>query len=65
MNPHMFQRMIWGLVLVSAGTLFLLNQLGFIQIDIGYLVSTYWPAILIFMGSLDLCHSESTIGVDP
>ncbi|OAS16924.1 cell wall-active antibiotics response protein LiaF [Paenibacillus oryzisoli] len=50
MNPHMFQRMIWGLVLVSAGTLFLLNQLGIIQIDIGYLVSTYWPVILIFYG---------------
>jgi lia operon protein LiaF len=50
MNPHMFQRMIWGLVLVSAGTLFLLNQVGIIQIDIGYLASTYWPAILIFYG---------------
>ncbi|MDR6554515.1 cell wall-active antibiotics response protein LiaF [Paenibacillus qinlingensis] len=50
MNPHMLQRVIWGLVLVSAGTLFLLNQLGIVQVDIGYLFSTYWPAILICYG---------------
>jgi lia operon protein LiaF len=50
MNPHMFQRLIWGLVLVSAGTLFLLNQLGIIQVDVAYLFSTYWPVILIFFG---------------
>ncbi|WNR43556.1 cell wall-active antibiotics response protein LiaF [Paenibacillus roseipurpureus] len=50
MNPHMFQRMIWGLVLVSAGTLFLLNQLGVIHVDVAYMFSTYWPVILIFYG---------------
>jgi lia operon protein LiaF len=50
MNPHMFQRMIWGLVLVSAGTLFLLNQLGIIHVDVAYMFSTYWPVILIFYG---------------
>lgn len=50
MNPHMFQRMIWGLVLVSAGTLFLLNQLGIIQVDVAYMFSTFWPVILIFYG---------------
>ena len=50
MNPHMFQRMIWGLVLVSAGALFLLNQLGIIQVDLAYMFSTYWPVILIFYG---------------
>ncbi|WP_171682784.1 cell wall-active antibiotics response protein LiaF [Paenibacillus planticolens] len=50
MNPHMFQRMIWGLVLVTAGILFLLNQLGFIHVDLAYMFSTYWPVILIFYG---------------
>ncbi|OCT10657.1 hypothetical protein A8709_22725 [Paenibacillus pectinilyticus] len=50
MNPHMFQRMIWGLVLVAAGALFLLNQLGIIHVDVAYMFSTYWPAILIFYG---------------
>ncbi|MDD9266275.1 cell wall-active antibiotics response protein LiaF [Paenibacillus sp. GCM10023248] len=50
MNPHLFQRMIWGLVLVTAGILFLLNQLGFIHVDLAYILSTYWPVILIFYG---------------
>ncbi|GFZ82011.1 hypothetical protein GCM10008018_29680 [Paenibacillus marchantiophytorum] len=50
MNPHMFQRIIWGLVLVTAGSLFLLNQMGLIEIDLAYMVSTYWPVILIFYG---------------
>jgi lia operon protein LiaF len=50
MNPHMFQRIIWGLVLVTAGVLFLLNQLGLIEIDLAYMFSTYWPVILIFYG---------------
>ncbi|OPH61311.1 hypothetical protein BC351_15340 [Paenibacillus ferrarius] len=50
MNPHMFQRMIWGLVLVTAGTLFLLNQMGLIEIDLAYMFSTYWPVILIVYG---------------
>lgn len=50
MNPHMFQRIIWGLVLVTAGVLYLLNQLGFIDIDLAYMFSTYWPVILIFYG---------------
>ncbi|SDN26145.1 lia operon protein LiaF [Paenibacillus sp. yr247] len=50
MNPHMFQRMIWGLVLVAAGILFLLNQIGLIEIDLAYMFSTYWPVILIFYG---------------
>ncbi|MEC0225909.1 cell wall-active antibiotics response protein LiaF [Paenibacillus alba] len=50
MNPHMFQRIIWGLVLVTAGTLFLLNQMGLIEIDLAYMFSTYWPVILIIYG---------------
>ncbi|MGO4275952.1 DUF5668 domain-containing protein, partial [Paenibacillus sp. TAF58] len=50
MNPHMFQRIIWGLVLVTAGVLFLLNQTGLIEIDLAYMFSTYWPVILIFYG---------------
>ena len=54
MNPHLFQRMIWGLVLVSAGTLFLLNELGIIHVDVTYMFSTFWPVILIFYGIVGL-----------
>ncbi|NEW08242.1 hypothetical protein GK047_19765 [Paenibacillus sp. SYP-B3998] len=48
----MFKRIIWGLILVAAGVLFLLNQMGLIEISIRYLVSTYWPVILIIYGLL-------------
>ncbi|UJF34544.1 cell wall-active antibiotics response protein LiaF [Paenibacillus hexagrammi] len=54
MNPHLFQRVMWGLVLVTAGVIFLLDQTGLIKIDIGYIFSTYWPAILIFYGLMGL-----------
>ena len=50
MNPHMFQRIIWGLVLVTAGVFFLLDQAGLITIDLAYMFTTYWPVILIFYG---------------
>ncbi|WP_187273871.1 cell wall-active antibiotics response protein LiaF [Paenibacillus sp. N3.4] len=50
MNPHMFQRVIWGLVLVTVGVLFLLNQMGLIEINLAYVFSTYWPVILIVYG---------------
>ncbi|MEW9698126.1 cell wall-active antibiotics response protein LiaF [Paenibacillus sp. SI8] len=50
MNPHIFQRIIWGLVLVTVGVFFLLDQTGLIEFDIGYMFSTYWPAILIIYG---------------
>ncbi|MFC5449508.1 cell wall-active antibiotics response protein LiaF [Paenibacillus aestuarii] len=50
MNSHIFGRVIWGLVLVAAGVFFLLDQMGLIHIDIAYLFTTYWPAILIVYG---------------
>ncbi|MGG1514420.1 cell wall-active antibiotics response protein LiaF [Paenibacillus oryzisoli] len=67
MNPHIFQRMMWGLVLVAAGSLFLLDQLGIFDIDLAYIFSTYWPVILIFYGLVGFVwqrkfHWGSSIG---
>jgi lia operon protein LiaF len=58
MNPHMFQRVIWGLVLVTVGVLFLLNQTGLIEIDITYMFSTFWPVILICYGLISFIWSS-------
>lgn len=44
---------IWGLLLIGAGVLFLLQQMDYISfsyIDYGYLISTYWPVVLILIG---------------
>jgi hypothetical protein len=41
---------IAALVLIVVGTLFLLNNLGYTDLSLGRLISTWWPAILIVVG---------------
>ncbi|XID93286.1 cell wall-active antibiotics response protein LiaF [Paenibacillaceae bacterium WGS1546] len=43
-------RFIWGGVIVGVGVVFLLNQLGWIAMDLGSLIGTYWPVLLIIFG---------------
>jgi len=43
-------RIFWGIVLIGIGILFILDQQGLIILDIGYIVSTFWPLILISIG---------------
>jgi lia operon protein LiaF len=50
MNQHFLNKTIWGLVLIGAGVLFLLNQTGTIDLDLGFLIANFWPVILIFIG---------------
>lgn len=39
-----------ALVLIVVGTLFLMNNLGFTDLSLGRLISTWWPAILVVVG---------------
>ena len=40
-----------ALVLIIVGTLFLLNNLGYTHhVNVGHLISTWWPAILVVVG---------------
>ena len=41
-------QIFWGLILVVIGVLFLLDRLG--GFDFGYLISTYWPVIIMILG---------------
>ena len=41
---------IAALVLITVGTLFLLNNLGFTNLSLGHLISRWWPAVLIVVG---------------
>lgn len=50
MQSSLFHRMFWGIVIVAIGAVFLLNQIGAVDIDIGYLFSHYWPVFVIFFG---------------
>jgi lia operon protein LiaF len=48
MNTDYANRIFFGLILIAAGTIFLLAQTGVIEYaDVGYLASTYWPVFLI------------------
>jgi Predicted membrane protein len=46
----LLHRVFWGIVLVGAGVIFLLNQAGVISIDIGDVFKTFWPVILLLVG---------------
>ncbi|MEK0316399.1 cell wall-active antibiotics response protein LiaF [Cohnella sp. 56] len=50
MQQSVLHRIFWGFILVGGGIIFLLNQSGVIQVDIGYLFSTFWPLFMILFG---------------
>lgn len=50
MGKGSFGRYLGGLILIGIGGLFLLNQLGYTDISIGYIFSTFWPVFLILGG---------------
>lgn len=50
MNGHFASRLFTGLVIISIGVLFLLRQTGYIDFDIGYALSVFWPVILMIIG---------------
>lgn len=50
MDQHFFNKTVWGLLLIGAGVLFLLNQTGVIAVDVVDLVVDYWPVLLIYFG---------------
>ncbi|WP_217594761.1 cell wall-active antibiotics response protein LiaF [Cohnella sp. GbtcB17] len=50
MQQSVLHRIFWGVILIGGGLVFLLNQSGVIDLDIGYLFSTFWPAFIILFG---------------
>jgi hypothetical protein len=44
------RHLIPALVLIVLGTLFLLDNLGFSHFDVGQLIATWWPLLLILGG---------------
>lgn len=44
------KNLVPGLVLITVGVIFLLNNLGFTNLSLGRLIATWWPAILIVIG---------------
>jgi len=50
MHSSTVHRLLWGLFITLVGVVFLLNQVGLITMDIGDLIRTYWPVLLIVFG---------------
>lgn len=44
-----FDKIIWGLLLIIAGLLWILNNTGFIDINFNHVIRL-WPLLLIFWG---------------
>ncbi len=40
----------WGIIIILIGFALILNNLGITDLDIGYLIATYWPVIFIIWG---------------
>ncbi|MFC3749235.1 cell wall-active antibiotics response protein LiaF [Paenibacillus sp. GCM10012306] len=50
MKRRVSSQILSGLVLIGIGGMFMLRQLGYTDFSIGYVISNFWPAILIFLG---------------
>lgn len=42
--------LIWPLMLIGAGVLLLLRELGYVDLDLGTLAWRYWPILLVLVG---------------
>jgi hypothetical protein len=46
----MHRNLITAIVLITLGVLFLLNNLGYTNLSLGRLITTWWPVVLILIG---------------
>ncbi|MBC8305567.1 MAG: hypothetical protein H8E55_58610 [Pelagibacterales bacterium] len=49
-----------GVFFIVLGVLFLLNNLGLLDISIGEIIRVYWPLILIWLGIDKLLRKEDS-----
>ncbi|CAM4268944.1 cell wall-active antibiotics response protein LiaF [Paenibacillus alkaliterrae] len=59
MNGNFANRLFTGLVIISVGVLFLLRQTGHVTFDIGEVISSFWPVILLVVGIRGLLSGRS------
>lgn len=52
------KRIAWGLILILAGIVLLLDQMNILEF--GFIISTYWPIILIVLGFMGLLSKDSS-----
>ncbi|MBD2845753.1 cell wall-active antibiotics response protein [Paenibacillus sp. IB182496] len=60
MNTNVTKRLLWGLIIVGLGLAILLRQLDIITFDLGDVIATFWPVILIVIGLNGVLGSSSS-----
>jgi lia operon protein LiaF len=50
MSKQKSESLFWGFIVLLIGILFLINNLGWGDIDIWDLIAKFWPVILIYIG---------------
>jgi lia operon protein LiaF len=50
MSKQKGESLFWGFLILLIGVLFLINNLGWGDIDIWEFISKFWPVILIYIG---------------
>ncbi len=58
MRPHSRSSFLLGIAVIALGVIVLLNNFNILNVSIGYLISTYWPLLLVFWG-IDLLITSS------
>ena len=54
MSKNSSDSIFWGIVIILLGFLFLAKNLGWAHIDIWEFMGTYWPLILVYIGSKNI-----------
>lgn len=62
MKSHNGGRILFGLLLIGIGVLFILNRFYSFDIDIGYIFSTYWPVFIIYFSLVGFLKQRKYAG---
>lgn len=50
MSKQKSESLFWGFIILLIGFFFLINNLGWADIDIWEFIAKFWPVILIYIG---------------
>ncbi len=54
MSEKKGETIIWGIIIIILGLLFLSKNLGWTDLNIWDITTTYWPLILIYIGGRNI-----------
>ncbi|MEN8223438.1 MAG: DUF5668 domain-containing protein [Acidobacteriota bacterium] len=54
MSKKKGETIFWGVIIILLGLLFLSRNLGWTDLNIWEIATTYWPLILIYVGGRNL-----------